>query len=419
MEQSDLFFRFGVATAIGFLIGIQREFSHGGKDSEIFAGERTLALMGLVGCASAFAADILGTPWVFIGIILLLGVFIGTGYFVSAWRGGMGLTTEVAAIIVILSGALVYWGYIVLAIAIGVATTVLLTIKLETDTFIRRITREDIYATLKFAVISAIILPVLPDKGLGTKPFDVLNLYQIWLMVVFISGISFLGYILMKVVGSKVGIGLTGFLGGLASSTAVTLSFSQRSQLEEKLAKPFALAITIAWTMMFSRVLIEVATINPSLFQHVWLPLVVAGLMGLGYCVFLYFKQKSEEQGDVILANPFELGPALKFGLIYAGILLVSRTAQLYLGDLGFLASSLLAGLADVDAITLSVAQLSQSSGGMEITTASQAIILATMANTVTKGALVLSIGSRGLRRAVLPAFLLILASGLGIGFLL
>ena len=419
MEQTDLFFRFGVATAIGFLIGIQREFSHGGKEGEIFAGERTLALMGLVGCASAFIADILDTPWVFMAIVLLLGLFIGAGYLVSAWRGGMGLTTEVAAIIVILTGALVYWDYIILAIAIGVATTVLLSIKLETDTFIRRISREDIYATLKFAVISAIILPILPNVGLGPIPFDVLNPYQIWLMVVFISGISFLGYILMKIVGPRVGIGLTGLLGGLASSTAVTLSFSQRSRLQSLLAKPFALAITISWTMMFSRVLIEVAAINPSLFNEVWVPLVVAGILGLGYCVFLYFGQKSEEEGDVSIANPFELGPAFKFGLIYAGILLIARTAQYYLGDAGILASSILAGLADVDAITLSVAQLSQTNGGIDISIASRAVILATMANTITKGAIVLISGSQGLRRAILPAFILILAAGLGIGFLL
>jgi uncharacterized membrane protein (DUF4010 family) len=237
-------------------------------------------------------------------------------------------------------------------------------------------------------------------------------------MVVFISGISFLGYILMKIVGSRIGIGLTGFLGGLASSTAVTLSFSQRSQIQAKLAKPFALAITISWTMMFSRVLIEVAAINPKLFGRVWVALVVAGLIGIGYCIFLYFSQKSEEEGDVTLDNPFELGPALKFGLIYAGILLISRTAQLYLGDLGILASSVLAGLADVDAITLSMARLSQTDAGLEISTASHAIILATMANTVVKGALVLFSGSKGLRRAMIPAFLLMLAAGLGIGFL-
>jgi uncharacterized membrane protein (DUF4010 family) len=418
MEQTDLFFRFGVATAIGFLIGVQREFAHGAKGENIFAGERTLALMGLVGCAAAFAGDILGTSWIFMAIVFLLGFFIGVGYFVSAWRGDMGLTTEVAAIIVILSGALVYWGYIVLAIAIAVATTVLLSIKLETDTFIRQISREDLYATLKFAVISAIILPILPNVGLGIEPFDVLNPYRIWLMVVFISGISFLGYILIKLVGSRMGIGLTGFLGGIASSTAVTLSFSQRSNRQSGLAKPFALAITVSWTMMFSRVLIEVAALNRKLFGVVWIPLVAAGLIGLGYCIFLYFNQRSKEEGEVEFANPFELSPVLKFGLIYAGILLVSRTAQLYLGDVGIFVSSILSGLADVDAITLSMAQLSQSAEELEISTASHAIVLAVMSNTVTKGSIVLLTGSPSLRKAVLPAFILILATGLAVGFL-
>jgi uncharacterized membrane protein (DUF4010 family) len=271
---------------------------------------------------------------------------------------------------------------------------------------------------LKFAVISAIILPVLPNVGIGPEPFDVLNPYQIWLMVVFISGISFLGYILMKIVGSRIGIGLTGFLGGLASSTAVTLSFSERSKRESGLAKPFALAITISWTMMFSRVLVEVAALNSTLFEAVYLPLLLAGLVGLGYCIYLYFAQRSEEEGEVTFTNPFELGPALKFGLIYAGILLISRTALLYLGDTGIFASSILAGLADVDAITLSVARLSQAGGSLEVSTASQAVILAAMSNTIAKGVLVIASGSHGLRRTILPVVLLILVTGLGVGFI-
>ncbi len=240
MEQTELFFRFGLSAAIGFIIGLQREFAHKEKGGEIFAGERTLALMGLVGCSAAFVADILELPWAFLIIILLTSTFITAGYIISAWRGSMGLTTEVASLIVLLSGALVYWGYLELAVAMGVATFVILSIKLETDILVRRITREDVYAILKFAVISAIVLPLLPNEGLGPAPFDVLNPYRIWLMVVFISGISFLGYILIKVVGTKQGIGLTGLLGGLASSTAVTLSFSEKSQQQTNLAKPFA-----------------------------------------------------------------------------------------------------------------------------------------------------------------------------------
>ncbi|NIM93523.1 MAG: DUF4010 domain-containing protein [Anaerolineales bacterium] len=419
MDQADLFFRFGVAAAIGFLVGVQREFAHGGLGKEIFAGERTLALMGMLGCAAAFIADILNTPWAFLAIFILIGALIGIAYFVSAWRGEMGFTTEVAALIVVLCGALVYWGHTALALAIGVVTILLLSIKLETDILIRHITREDVYATLKFAVISIIILPILPDRGIGPPPFDVLNPYRIWLMVVFISGISFLGYILIKIVGPRQGIGLTGLLGGLASSTAVTMSFSERSNEKPNLAKPFGLAIIIAWTMMFARVLVEVMALNRELLNAVWLPLVVAGVVGLAFSLYLYFAQKSDEQGDVTLENPFELGPALKFGLIYAGILLVSRTAELYFGDAGIYVSSILAGLADVDAITLSMAELSGEGGSLPISTAGTAIILAVMANTIVKGGLVVTTGSRTLRRALVPGFILILLTGLGVSILI
>lgn len=419
MEQTELFFRFGISAAIGFIIGLQREFAFKEKGGEIFAGERTLALMGLIGCSAAFVADILNLPWAFVAIILLIGGFITAGYFVSAWRGSMGLTTEVAALIVLISGALVYWGYLELAVAMGVTTFVLLSIKLETDILVRRITKEDVYAILKFAVISAIVLPILPDEGLGPAPFDVLNPYKIWLMVVFISGISFLGYILIKIAGTRQGIGITGFLGGLASSTAVTLSFSERSQQQFGLAKPFALAIIVSWTMMFSRVLVEVAALNQVLLGVVWIPMVAAGAVALAYSVYLYFAQRSMEEGEVPLSNPFELGPAVKFGLLYAGILLVSRAAQMYFGDAGIFASSLISGLADVDAITLSMAELSRGAGELSISTASRAIVLAAMSNTVVKGGIVLFMGSKALRQALLPGFLLVLATGLGVGFLL
>ena len=226
-----------------------------------------------------------------------------------------------------------------------------------------------------------------------------------------ISGISFLGYVLIKLVGSRQGIGLTGLLGGLVSSTAVTLSFSQRSQKENQLAKPFALAILIAWTIMFGRVLVEVAVTNLPLLGVVWLPITVAGLAGLAYGAYLYFAPRSGEAGGVAVSNPFELGPAITFGLLYGVILLVARAAQFYFGDTGVYLSSILSGLADVDAITLSMAELS-SSGNLELPTAARAIVLATMSNTVVKGGIVLSSGSAALRRALLPGFLLILATG-------
>jgi len=418
MDTATLFYRFGVALAIGFLVGLQREYAKGGSDREIFAGERTLALMGLVGCTAAMVADVLDSPWAFIGIFLAQSGLVVIAHFVDARRGKVGLTTEVAALMTTLAGALCYWDYLPLAVALAVTTTVLLSLKMEMDKFVRRITREDIYATLKFAVITAIVLPVLPNREIvDTSPFNVLNPYKIWLMVVFISGISFLGYVLVKVVGPRQGIGLTGLLGGLVSSTAVTLSFSQRSQRQSELAKPFALAIMVAWTVMFSRVVVEVAALNLALLSVLWLPMAASAAAGLAYCVYLYFSQRTDEAGEVQFSNPFELGPAIKFGLLYAVILLVSKTAQVYLGSTGLYLSSVLSGLADVDAITLSVAELSKA-GGLELSTGARAIVLAAMSNTVVKGGIVLSSGSRALRLALLPGFALMLIAGVGVAFL-
>ncbi len=419
MEQIDLFYRFGVALAIGFLVGLQREYAYGSTHKEIFAGERTLALMGLVGCTAAMAADELASPWPFVVILSLMGALVTVSYFVTAWHGSVGLTTEVAVVLTIIAGALCYWNHLGLAVALAVVTTVLLSIKMEMDTFVRRITREDVYATLKFAVITAIVLPVLPNQSFGPPPWDVLNPYKIWLMVVLISAISFLGYVLVKVVGSKQGIGLTGLLGGMVSSTAVTLSFSERSQKDTELAKPFALAITVAWTVMFSRVVVVVALLNKDLLKAFWMPMAASAAVGLAYCVYLYISQHGDdEEGGVDFSNPFELGPAVKFGLIYGVILLISKAAQMYLPAAGIYLASIVAGLTDVDAITLSMAELSRT-GGLEMSTAARAVVLAAMSNTVVKGGIVMSSGSSALRKAFLPGFILMLVTGIGVSFLI
>jgi len=413
MENIELFLRFGTAIAIGFLIGLQREYAHGGPDKMIIAGERTFALFSLAGALAALIADELSSALAFFGIILFLGLFTTAAYFTDSRGGKVGLTTEVAIVIAIAIGALCYWGYLTLAIAVGIATTVLLSIKLETDRLARALTRDDILATLQLAVISAIILPILPNESFLPPPFDVLNPFKIWLMVVFISGISFLGYVAIKIVGPEQGIGLTGLLGGMVSSTAVTLSFSERSNREPSLSRPFVLAITVAWTVMFARVLIEVSVVNPALLGQVWLPIAFAGLVGLLYCGYLYFAQRTAEKGDVKFSNPFDLMSAIKFGLLYALVLLISRAAQMYLGDTGLYLSSIISGLADVDAITLSMAELSRT-GVLGMDKAALAIVLATMSNTLVKGSIALMAGSATLRKSLIPVVIMILVVGLG-----
>jgi len=418
-DHTNLFYRFGAALVIGILVGLQREYAYDDPSREMFAGVRTFALMALVGGVAAMVAEHLASPWAFTGIVLLVGALIAIAYFVGAQRGKVGLTTEISALVTILTGALCYWNYLPLAAAIAVATTVLLSLKLEVQTLVRRITREDVYATLKFAVISAIVLPVLPNKAFGPPPLDVLNPYKIWLMVVFISGISFLGYLLTKVVGFRQGIGLTGLLGGLVSSTAVTLSFSQRSQTQPDLAKPFALGITVAWMMMFLRVVAEVAALNRALLRMLWLPMAAATAVGLVYSLYLYLAQRTDEEGGVNLSNPFELRPAVTFGLLYAVILLFSKVAQTYLGDMGVYLSSTVAGFTDVDAVTLSLAELGGKVDGIDLTVAARGIVLAATSNTLVKGGIVLVSGSALLRRVTLPGFALMMIAAVSVAFLM
>lgn len=418
MEHTDIFYRLFAATAIGFLVGLQREYAYDDPDREIFTGIRTFALMGMLGGLAALAAEQLVSPWPFVTVLLLSGGFLLVAFFVAAWRGDEGLTTEMAALTTILAGGLCYWNQLALAAAVGVGTTVLLSLKFEMKSFVQHITREDIFATLKFAVITVIVLPLLPNQPVGPPPFDVLNLYKVWLMVVLISGLSFFGYLAIKIVGPEQGIGLTGLLGGIVSSTAVTLSFTQRSQREADLARPFAVAIFVAWTVMFARVIVTVAAINLELAMKVLVPMVASGAAGLVYCGYLYVAQQHSQREEMSFSNPFELGPAIKFGLLYAGILLFARTAQVGMGDAGVYLSSVIGGFADVDAIALSLAELSNTPESVNITVAAQGVVLAAMANTVAKGGIVLLGGATTMRRALLPGLLLILATGIGVTWL-
>ncbi len=413
----DLFLRFGAALAIGFLIGLQREFAHSNNEGELTAGERTFALVSLSGCLAAMIADLLGSPAILIALIVVVGVVTAISYFTDAWlRRWVGITSEISLLIAVLIGVLCYHGQLALAAALGISVTVVLSLKLQTDQFVRALTRQEVYAALQLAVISVIVLPLLPNQSMAAPPFDVLNPFKAWLMVVFISGINFVGYILTRVAGPQ-GIGLTGFLGGLVSSTAVTLSFSERSKREPDLARPFAFAIITAWTVMFARVLVEVSVLNPALLKEVWLPITLAGAAGLLYGVFLFFKQHPSDKSDLELTNPLDLKSAIRFGLFFILILLISRTAQFYFGDAGILISSLVSGLADVDAITLSVSELSRV-GSLGLNTAKQAIVVATVANTIAKGGLVLASGDARLRKALLPGLALILVTAVAVGFL-
>jgi uncharacterized membrane protein (DUF4010 family) len=419
MSDSNLFFRFGVSCAIGILVGMQREFASDRHAKELPAGIRTFGLLGLVGCSAALMSDMLHSPLPFVGVTLAMAAFFAINYYVDASNGKPGLTTKASLILTLLAGGLAYWQQTTtLAAALAVATTVILSIKIPLHQFVKHLTNDDINATLKFAVITAIVLPILPNRMFGPLPFAIFNPRNLWLFVVFISGISFVGYVLIKVAGPKKGIGLTGLLGGMASSTAVTASFTAKSRERSDLARPFALAITVAWTVMFVRVLAVVAVLNISLVKPILVPVAGSIVAGLLCCFFLYRSQKTDLRHDVAFDNPFELGLALKFGALFALILLFSRAMQAYFGNAGVYASSFLSGLVDVDAISFSMARLSRGIGGIDHVTAARGIMLAAVANTLFKGCIVLFSGTPRLKRAILPGFILMTAAGVALSFL-
>jgi uncharacterized membrane protein (DUF4010 family) len=420
-----LFGRFGAALAVGLLVGLQREYAKQDEAADLFAGVRTFALIGLSGALAAYAAGVLDSPLVFAASLLLFGAFVTVGYLGGVRRGDLGMTTEAAAFVVFLAGGLCVWGHLALAAAVGVATTGLLALKPLTRRLVSKINEEDVMATLQFAAITALVLPVLPRTPFGPPPFDAASPFKVWLMVVFISGLSFLGYVLIQFVGARRGIGLTGVLGGLVSSTAVTLTLAGRSRDGEAagLGRALAFGIVLAWAIMFGRVLVEIGVVNPALLARAWLPVAAGGAAGLAWAGFLYLRGRPErgEEEPARFSNPFELKTALQFGLLYGVILVASRAAALYFGEAGVYASAVVSGAVDVDAITLSMAELSRGAEGaaVDAATATRAIVLAAVSNTLVKGGIVLAVGGRAIRGPILPGVGLIVAAALGAAFLL
>ncbi len=421
MELTEVFGRLGAGLGIGLLVGLQREYAKREGDEEMFAGSRTFSLLGLAGGLAAYGSELLGSPWIFVAALLVAGGFVALAYQAGIQEGEIGQTTELAAIVVFLTGGLAFAGDLVVAAAAGVATMTLLAIKPQTRMIASRIDSEDIYATVKFAVLAALILPLLPTETYGPSPWNATSPFNVGLMVVFISGLSFIGYVLIQAVGARRGTGLTGLLGGLVSSTAVTISMSERSQNSSGLERPLALALLLAWTIMFVRVIIEVAAVNFELLSEIWFPMAVGAVSGLAVALFLYFRRGTADAGEETgtFSNPFRLRPAIEFGLIYGVVLVVAKAASEWLGEAGVYASAVISGIADVDAITLSLAELSRGDGPVEDATAGAAIALAAATNTLVKGGIVMAVASRALKKVVLPALALIIGLLLGSALLI
>ena len=409
MEDPHLALRFAVAIGLGMLLGLERERS---KSEEGGLGVRTFSLIALAGAVAGYLDENLGMSGFALILFVAVVAIIVSLYWVTAMRGDTGVTTETSALLCFTLGLLCARGQVQFAAWVAVAMALLLALREWLHQLARRIEPSDVEATLKFAIVTLIILPLVPDHNYGPEPLNVLNPYKIWLMVVLISGLNFASYVLVKTVGAEHGIGIAGLLGGLVSSTAVTLGFSQRSRQPGEDASALALGILLAWTVMFFRVVIMSWLISGALGMRLAVAMALLCAVSLGACYWLWRRRRLQERGQVAAGhNPFELDQAIKFGLLFGVVVFIAKAAQVYLGEAGLYLAAGIAGLTDVDAITLAMADLAKSDA-QNITVAARAIVIAALANTLVKSGMAVSLGSPELRRLVLPIAGALVAAG-------
>lgn len=402
LSYEELFFmiqKIGIAILIGVLIGIERERTFS-EQQKSFAGIRTFPFVALFGFLGAFISSFTHYS-AYLTFFIVFSVLVITSYVQTSKEGKIGITTEVSSMLVFICGSLVYWNYIRIAAIIAIVLALFLSLKIKLHTFVETVSDEDITAVLKLGIVTIIILPLLPDRYFG--PFQTFNLRVLWYMVIFVAALSFVGYILTKYVGVKRGISLTSLFGGLVSSTALAYSFSKRSKVSEMVSSNLAAGIIIASTIVFPKVFLEILVVNKNLISFIWIQLLLLMLSGLIISRIFWNKSKTNTVGEITLKNPFELKSALLFGLIFGVILFLSKLSQYYLGEGGSYLLSIIAGLTNIDAITLSMAQLA----GKEITheVAANSIIFATLSNIIFKASIVFFIGSEQLRKIVLKGF--------------
>ena len=409
---------FLIALLIGALVGIEREKTKIAAGEITFGGLRTFILFAQAGAVGAWLSVHYNTPWIFVAALMAVSAAVITGYVLESRINpdSVGLTTEIAAITVCLLGGAVMTGYPGLAVALAILTSSVLTFKQPLHGIVAKLGTDDIYAGLKLLIATFIVLPLLPNMPID--PWQALNPYKLWVLVILISALSLIGYIAVRWLGSAHGAAATGIAGGLASSTAVSLSFARQSRTDDSASAGDALTagILLAWSVMFARVVLTIAIVNRELVPHVAIPFGTMAAVSAITAIFFYRRRllahrPDERTTEVPMKNPFSLTAAAQFGLLFAVVLLIVKLTQQYAPAEGLYIVSALAGLTDVDAITLSMSELARQSG--QFATAAAAITIAAVSNTLVKCGFVAVLGSVPMRRRVVPSTAVILILGL------
>ncbi|MFC4975495.1 MgtC/SapB family protein [Halomonas beimenensis] len=408
--------RLAVALLLGALIGIERGWvAREKKSGERIAGIRTHALVGLLGGLAALLSQTV-SEWAF--PLLLLAV---TGLAIAAHRARMpysqdfSITSLVGLLLTFCFGALAVAVDMALAAACAVVTALILDNKREIHGLLYKLQAHELDAGLKLLLITVVMLPLLPDRGMG--PGDALNPYEIWWMVVLIASVSFIGYFAMRLGGAEKGILFTSLFAGLSSSTALTLHFSRLSRQTPDLGPLLAAGILIACGTMFPRILLYCLVINPALLPPLVLPVAVMGglLYVPAFVIWRAHRRGAKVDRPERHRNPLELRMALLFGVLLAAIMVLGQWLKEWLGDAGIYLLAASSGVADVDAITLSLTRMSH--GTIDLPTAVLGIVIAAAVNNTIKAGMAAGVGTRSLGRRVGLPMAASLLVGLGLAW--
>lgn len=409
LEQSEFIIRLLVAIGIGSLIGLEREFAALKENTPGFAGIRTFVLVVILGFMGAMTY-FLFSPWIYLGILLAVTILVGVSYWITASKDDIGATTETSVLIAFILGSLTFLGFIAISLIITVVVMVMLSAKIKLRTVIGKITPAELFDFIRFVVIALLLFPFLPDANYG--PYDAINPREIGGVVILTSGIGFIGYVLMKVLGSEKGILLSGIIGGLVSSTATTWIFAKKSKEDETLSLHCAIAILAASTIMLVRVFVWTFIFNKKLFDELYLVQIMVFAAAIGSTLYFFFKNRNREKINTTIrqGKPLDLQGAIVFGLIYTFILLIVSYSNGNMDGKGMFFISAIAGLSDIDAITISVSKLAGIT--LNLGTAANAVMIATMSNTLVKMGIGIWAGSPMLRKYLYAGYGIILAAG-------
>lgn len=405
-----------VSIALWILIGLEREQTYHKNNRETFAGIRTFGLISMFGFLIALIWQTINNIWlVWIALFVIAMLVTLSSYLSHKKNDTLWITTEIWVFVCFLIWILVFLDFQILATAIAILTFAILSLSEQMHGLVHKISTEEIYDTLKFAIIAFIILPLLPNQDFGF--LWIFNPYKIWLMIVFVSWIWFIWYILTRIVGTKKWIWLTWLIGWIVSSTALTTSLSWLSKKAKNL-NPFVFGVLISSSIMFIRVWIETFTFNKELFFELMIPLGMMALTWIVISLFFYFKKETETKNidtEIKLKSPFTIRPALFFGIFFAFIIFLSKISLHYLPNESIYFVSFLSGFADVDAITLSVASLKQ----LPLNNATIAIIIAIIVNTAIKWGIAFIFGDKKFaKKIIISIWIIILSWILSLGFL-